>query len=77
MQDEYTTSEFIKKFRPDGKGHIRITDENGKVFFHTAFTEILCDICNDSIEQDKKDADKKVVWVKNNYALCEKCKDKM
>ena len=68
-----TTEEFIRAFRPDGLGHIRMEDDDGTELFDVAFDEIICDICNCQMVQPEEEPLKKVVFVLDGYALCEDC----
>lgn len=67
---EYTLKEFIKAFREDGYGHIVIDNKED-----IKFKEVICDICNHEILEDEENNLKKVVFVLDSYALCEKCKN--
>jgi len=64
----YTRAEFVRAFRPDGKGYIFVDDEQV-----AAFREVLCDLCNFEIVQPEDDPDRLVVHVLANNAWCEKC----
>lgn len=76
----YTVSEFMKKFRPDGKGHISHIrfDDGGK---DITFDEIVCDVCNKEIVQSS-DMNEKVIWFTEDskgsgkWALCSDCSKK-
>jgi hypothetical protein len=67
-----TVSEFRKYYRKDknGKGHISFDGANDILF-----DEIVCDICNAEILQPEGEPDKKVVFVDEKNAYCERCKD--
>jgi hypothetical protein len=69
----YTVKEFIEEYRSNtgGMGYIKVSDES-PIFFN----EIVCDSCNDEITQDKKNSEKKVIFVCDGYALCENCRAK-
>ena len=69
----FTIKEFIRAFRPDGLGHIRMEDGEGNEQFDVAFNEIVCDICNCEIIRPEAEPLKKVVFVLDGYALCESC----
>lgn len=65
---EYTLAEFIKEIRPDGLGHIIVEDTD------IPFEEVICDFCNDEIRQPDEEPAKKVVFVEDNWAACDKCR---
>ena len=69
----FTIEEFIRAFRPDGLGHIRMEDGEGKEVFNVTFEEIVCDLCNCELVQPEDEPFKKVVFVLDGYALCEDC----
>jgi hypothetical protein len=71
----FTIEEFIRAFRPDGLGHIRMEDGEGKEVFDVTFEEIVCDRCNCELVQPEDEPFKKVVFVLDGYALCEDCRN--
>ena len=71
----YTVAEFIAAFRPDGMGHI-VVECDGEVT-DIAFDEILCDLCNRQISQPEEDPFRRVVFVLDDFALCEQCKERV
>ena len=66
----YTLKDFIRDFRPDGKGHIVVGDSD------IDFDEVVCDICNDLIAQPESDSEKKVIYVDEGWGICSDCYDK-
>ncbi len=73
----FSVEEFIRAFRPDGLGHIRMEDGEGEEVFDVTFEEIVCDICNCEMVQPEDDPLKKVVFVLDGYALCEECRERI
>jgi len=70
MIKSYTVNEFVKEFRPDGKGHIKFEDGTD-----IAFDEIVCDLCNAELTQPKDKPNEKVVFVLDSYGMCKECAD--
>ena len=66
----YTLKGFIKEYRPDGKGHIVVGDDD------ISFDEVVCDICNDLITQPEEEPDKNVIYVDEGWGVCENCYNK-
>ena len=66
----YTLKEFIKLYRPDGKGHIVVEDAD------IAFDEVVCDSCNALITQPEDEPDRKVIYVDEGWGVCENCYNK-
>ena len=73
----FTVEEFVRAFRPDGLGHIRIEDGEGGEVSDITFEEIVCDLCNCEVVQPEDDPFKKVVFVLDGYALCEECRKRI
>ena len=73
----FSVEEFIRAFRPDGLGHIRMEDGEGEEVFDSTFEEIVCDLCNCEIVQPEDDPLKKVVFVLDGYAICEECRERI
>ena len=73
----FSVEEFIRAFRPDGLGHIRMKDGEGEELFDVTFEEIVCDICNCEMVQPEDNPLKKVVFVLDGYALCEECRERI
>jgi len=73
----FSVEEFIRAFRPDGLGHIRMEDGEGDEVFDITFEEIVCDLCNCEMVQPEDDPLKKVVFVLDGYALCEECRERI
>ena len=73
----FSVEEFIRAFRPDGLGHIRMEDGDGEEVFDITFEEIVCDLCNCEIVQPEDDRLKKVVFVLDGYAVCEECRERI
>jgi len=71
----FTAKEFIRAFRPDGKGHITIEDGAGSEVSDVSFDEIVCDLCNAELIQPKDEPNKKIVFVLDGYALCHECRE--
>lgn len=65
--EKMTGYEFIARYRPDGKGHIIISDFAGNVSKDIEFTEIVCDSCNAEILPND------YLWADDHYANCETC----
>ena len=64
----YTMKEFLNIYRRDGYGYIKVAD-----YEPIKFKEVICDICNYEILEDNNNKNKKVVFILDDYALCEKC----
>lgn len=69
----YTLEEFIKTTRPDGLGHIIISDMNiDEPPTDITFDGVVCDFCNAEIVQTA-DPEDEVVHVVGSYAMCDAC----
>ena len=66
-----TLKEFIRLTRPDGKGHIYV---DGKEV--SSFEEVICDSCNDEINQPEGEPEKEVVLFDEDRAVCYACFEK-
>lgn len=86
MIKQMTKNEFIKKFRPDGLGHIgfQTLNEKGEPedIWEETFDEVLCDKCNADItqpinEDGKIDEDKKTIFLDTDFdtIMCWDCYD--
>ena len=68
-------SEFVKRFRPDGKGHIYVGLPGD--YADIEFNEVVCDFCNAEIPPkiEKEDGinEESTVYMDGDYALCRNC----
>lgn len=70
----YTVEEFIQDTRPDGMGHIKISDMSDDApVTDIPFSEVVCDYCNAEITQPEDEPQKEVVHVLGTYAICDDC----
>ena len=63
-----TFTEWMAKYRPDGKGRITVGG-----FDPIEFTEVICDLCNAEISPKDRDGNETIMHVKGSYTLCPKC----
>lgn len=73
--ERLTFSEFMKRFRPDGKGHIYIHCPGD--YADISFDEVVCDLCNAEIppmiEKEDGTSEESAVYMDGDYALCKRC----
>lgn len=67
----YSRTKWMEMFRPDGKGHITISDMVGPPE-DIEFEEIVCDICNADAGADR-DGSAGLIFFDGSDSLCEDC----
>ena len=61
-----TIPQFMREFRPDGKGRMLLDNE-----VISEFTEIVCDLCNAEINDEE--GKETHIYISRGYGICEDC----
>ena len=80
----YTFRAWMRKFRPDGLGHIVVggfsVGQCGEPLPKDAtditFTEVICDYCNAEIRPMDADGKESTVYVQGSNSICSDCAHK-
>lgn len=69
----YGRRAWIKTFRADGKGHIRIIADSFGEVEDIEFDDLVCDICNADMGRDREDGTENRIYYTGTDSLCESC----
>ncbi|OFX10247.1 MAG: hypothetical protein A2516_08440 [Alphaproteobacteria bacterium RIFOXYD12_FULL_60_8] len=69
----YRLGDWIKTFRPDGKGHIKIIADAMDPVEDIEFTDICCDLCNSDAGAPQSDGAEVLIYYDGVDSLCRAC----